>query len=108
MAIEFEFQQLRQVTGEGRLHWQSHALARLLEPGISRREIVSAILHGEIIEKHPMHRPYPSCLIFGNDKEPLHVVAAVDSVARIGHVITAYRPDLEHFNTDFKTRGPKP
>ena len=55
MAIEFEIQQLRQVTGEGRLHWHSHALARLLEPGISRREIVSAILHGEIIEKYPMH-----------------------------------------------------
>ena len=37
-------------------------------------------------------------------QQPLHVVAAVDVEAGIGYVITAYRPDLEHFEADYKTR----
>ena len=49
-------------------------------------------------------RPYPSCLILHLEPEPVHVVAAADPVARICHVITAYRPDLEHFEPDFRTR----
>jgi hypothetical protein len=35
---------------------------------------------------------------------PVHVVAAADPDARICHVITAYRPDIERFESDFRTR----
>jgi hypothetical protein len=38
------------------------------------------------------------------EADPVHVVAAADPEARICHVITAYRPDLEHFEPDWKTR----
>lgn len=72
-----------------------------MERGISRAEVVSAIMNGDIIEAYPADRPYPSCLILGVE---VHVVASVDPVARICHVVTAYRPDLEHFEPDFKTR----
>ncbi len=104
MGIDFEIRQLREATEKGRIQWHAHALARLLERGISRREILSAILRGEVIESYATDRPYPSCLIFGTDIEPVHVVVAIDPVARIGHVITAYRPDLVHFEPDLKTR----
>jgi hypothetical protein len=40
----------------------------------------------------------------GNETEPMQVVVATDPAARICHVITAYRPDLEHFEADFKSR----
>ncbi|MGQ0591451.1 MAG: DUF4258 domain-containing protein [Gammaproteobacteria bacterium] len=56
---------------------------------------------------HRTDRPYPSCLILYVEAEPVHVVAAADPIARICHVITAYRPDLEHFEPDFKTRKRK-
>jgi hypothetical protein len=39
----------------------------------------------------------------GNETEPVQVVVATDPAARICHVITAYRPDLEHLEPDFKT-----
>jgi hypothetical protein len=61
-------------------------------------------MNGEVIEAYPADRPYPSCLILLVEVEPVHVVAAADPVAEICHVITAYRPDLEHFEPDLKTR----
>jgi hypothetical protein len=61
-------------------------------------------MNGEVIEVYPTDRPYPSCLILHLEPEPVHVVAAADPAARICHVITAYRPDLEHFEPDFRTR----
>jgi hypothetical protein len=39
----------------------------------------------------------------GNETEPVQVVVATDPAARIGHVITEYRPDLEHFEPDLRT-----
>ena len=61
-------------------------------------------MSGEVIEVYPEDRPYPSCLMLQAESEPLHVVAAVDALAEVCHIITAYRPDLEHFEPDWKTR----
>ena len=108
MDIDFEIKRLREFTAEGRIHWHSHALARFLERGISRSEILNAIMRGVVVETYPTDRPYPSYLLFYNDINPVHAVAAVDLIARLGHVITAYRPDLEHFEADLKTRRTKP
>lgn len=98
---------LREAAVHGRIHWHQHALERFLERGISRAEVVSAIMSGEVIEVYPMDRPYPSYLILHVEVEPVHVVAAADPAAKICHVITAYRPDLEHFEPDFRARRQK-
>lgn len=50
MDTEFEIQRLRESIANARIHWHSHALARFLERGISRREILNAIIQGEVIE----------------------------------------------------------
>ena len=63
---------------------------------------------GEIIENYPDAKPYPSGLFLGwIEGEPLHVVAAFDSLTRWCFIITAYKPDLEHFESDYKTRRQK-
>ena len=36
--------------------------------------------------------------------EPFHVVTALDPISGYGFVITVYRLDLDHFETDYKTR----
>jgi len=100
---DFDIQILREDAAQGRIHWHQHALERFLERGITRAEVMSAIMDGEVIEVYPTDRPYPSCLILYVETA-VHVVAAADPIARICHVITAYRPDLEHFEPDFKTR----
>jgi hypothetical protein len=105
---DFDFEVLRSAVAQGRIQWHQHALARFLERGISLAEVAEAIMNGDAIETYPADRPYPSCLILYVGAEPVHVVAAADPVARICHVITAYRPDLEHFEPDLRTRREKP
>lgn len=100
----FDIGILRGAVAQGRIQWHQHALERLLERGISRTEVVGAIMNGEVIEIYPTDRPYPSCLILYIETEPMHVVVADDPAAWICHVITAYRPNLDHFEPDFRTR----
>lgn len=107
MADDFDIGVLRGAAAQGRIQWHQHALERFLERGVSRAEVVSAIMKGEVIEAYPTDRPYPSCLILYVETEPVHVVAAADPAARICHVITAYRPDVEYFEPDFRTRRKK-
>ena len=108
MGTYNDIEVLRSATAQGRIHWHHHAFERFLERGISRAEVVTAIMKGEVIEVYPMDRPYPSCLILYAGADPVHVVAAADSAARICHIITAYRPDLEHFEQNLRTRRIKP
>ena len=63
------------------------------------------LLSGELIENYPDDRLYPSALFLGliNEK-PIHVVAALDNLNTFCYVITAYEPDLNHFESDYKTR----
>lgn len=74
------------------------------ERGIFRKDVLSAVLNGEIIEQYPDDRPYPSCLVFGlsEKNEKLHVVCGCDGETVV--VITAYRPTLDKFEDDYKTR----
>lgn len=100
----FDRELLRETAAAGHIHWHQHALERFLERGISRAEVIEAIMNGEVIETYSADLPYPSCLILHTDVQPLHVVTAADPAARMCHVITAYRPDLEYFELDFRTR----
>lgn len=72
--------------------------------GISRAMVVEAIAGGEIIESYAGDFPLPSLLICGLHPKPLHVVLPWDADAGTCHIITAYRPDLGHFEPGFKRR----
>jgi len=90
---------------QGCIEWQKHALERMIEREISREEVKEVLLNGEIIETYPDDKPYPSALFLGwAKKEPLHVAVALDSLTGWCFVITVYKPDLEHFESDCRTR----
>jgi hypothetical protein len=108
MPVEYELGPLRRAVEAGTIHWHQHALSRALERGISRTETILAILEGEVIEVYLHDRPYPSVLLLHTAPQPLHVVAAVDVLASVAHVITVYRPDIKHFESDWKTRRKQP
>lgn len=87
------------------IEWQRHALERMMERGISREIVKKVLLSGEIIEDYPNDKPYPGALLLGwVEGEPFHVVTALDSESGCCFIITAYKPDLEHFEPDYKTR----
>ena len=79
-----------------------------MERGISRETVKEVLRNGELVEDYPDDKPYPSGLFLWWIKgEPLHVVAAFDSLTGWCFIITAYKPDLEHFESDYKTRRQK-
>ena len=95
---------LREAVRYGRVEWKMHALERMLERGIGRREVLATLEAGEVIERYPERRPFPAVLLLGGLRRPLHVVAAYDAGEDRCHVVTAYRPSAERFHEDWKTR----
>ena len=77
----------------------------MFEKGISREQVKLSIANGGIIEEYPDDTPYSSALFLGwFEGKPLHVVAAYDAKSGRLHIITAYIPDIGHFEPDYKTR----
>jgi hypothetical protein len=98
-------EKLKKAISHGNIEWQRHALERMMERGITRAAVNEVLLIGEVIEDYPDDKPYPSALILGRvGEETYHVVTALDPANDWCFVITAYKPDLEHFEADFKTR----
>jgi Domain of unknown function (DUF4258) len=96
---------LTEAVQNGKIEWQIHALERMMKRGISREIVKQVLLEGEIIEDYPDDKPSPTALFLGwSGGKPFHVVIALDSVSGYCFVITVYRPDLDHFGTDYKTR----
>ena len=96
---------LKAAVKDNRIEWQRHALERMMERGISRETAKNVLLSGELIEDYPNDEPYPSALLLGwVDKEPFHVVTAFDPVTVYCFIITVYKTDSEHFESDYKTR----
>lgn len=96
---------LQDAIKEGRIEWQRHALEKMMERGISRKTVKDVLLNGEVIESYPDDKPFPSALFLGwVNNQPLHVVGSLDSMTGWCFIITAYKPDLEHFESDYQTR----
>jgi len=98
-------EQLINAVRNGRIEWQTHALERMMKRGIPREIVKQVLLEGEIIEDYPDEKPFPAALFLEwFQGEPFHVVSALDSLSGYCFVITVYRPDLDHFENDYKTR----
>jgi len=96
---------LKEAIKNRRIEWQRHSLERMLERNISRSAVIETILNGDIIEDYSQDKPFPSGLILGwMDQKPIHVVASYDPDTQKVYIITAYKPELEHFKPGFKTR----
>jgi len=83
---------------KGRVEWRRHALERLAERDIPRAAVLHVIEKGRVVEEYPDAAPFPSWLLSAQwHGSELHVVAALDAEQKEVHVITAYRPDADHF-----------
>jgi len=63
---------------EHRLRITDHADEESQADSLTFDEIFLSVLQGEIIEDYPTDKPYPSCLIYGNNfqDEPIHSIWA--------------------------------
>ena len=85
--------------------YRVHAVQRMFERDILEQDVEDTIENGEIIEEYPEDEPFPSYLAlkFCN-KKALHVVFAKDKENGKIIVITAYYPDKEKWDENFKKR----
>ena len=81
-----------------------HMTDRFKERGIKLRYVCNALLNGEIIEQYPNDYPFPSWLVlfFLNSETPIHVCVGLGEDKL--WIITAYYPDTNEWEDDFKTR----
>lgn len=70
-----------------------HARLAMRDDNITVDDVLLA-LTGEVIEKYPEDKPFPSCLVYGKTRggKPLHVVCAVPKHVDILIIITTYIP----------------
>lgn len=85
--------------------FSGHAVRRMFEWAISRDEVLEVLRDGEVIVEYPDDKPFPSNLLVGfPEARAIHVVAALDCQTDTCHVITAYPPDPDQWQDDFRTR----
>lgn len=95
---------LKQMNRPEKIALTKHARERLAERNITVDDVVKGIETGEIIKQYEDDKPLPSCLILGfsvNNKY-IHIVLSNDE--EYIYLITAYYPNPEQWEDDFKTR----
>ena len=92
---------------ERRVVFRVHALGRMFQRGITIEDVHRVLAEGEVIEDYPTDTPYPSRLILGwCGNRPLHLVVSYNTVGDETIVITAYEPDPQKWDSQFKRRRP--
>jgi len=102
--MNLTIEDLRKICFLEKIEVTLHAAKRLEQRGLFIEDIISCIQNGEIIEQYPDDYPFPSCLILGLSvrKQRIHVVVGSDLDTL--WIITAYFPDHQKWNSDFRTR----
>ncbi len=91
---------------ERRLFWTYHINMRLKGRSIPRTAILESTDTFEIIESYPEDKYLPSYLVyFEHDTIAYHAVFAVDAAGENVRVVTAYRPDPDHWTGDLRRRA---
>ena len=95
--------QFKELNMPERMVLTQHSRKRFSERNIKIQDVVNTINDGEIIEDYPDDYPFPSCLILGKSEEKvIHIVASINE--SMIYLITAYVPDSDKWEADWKTR----
>lgn len=102
--MELNIGELRKICSLENIEITLHAAKRLEQRKISINDVISCIQNGEIIEQYLNDYPYPSCLILGLSIGQQHLHVVVGSNFETLWIVTAYFPDSQKWEHDFKTR----
>lgn len=87
------------------IRWTYHVNMRMKGRFISRNAILSSLDSFEIIEEYPKDKYLPSYLVYTEFRgQIIHIQIATDLENRCITIVTAYRPSLDKWEQDFKTR----
>lgn len=99
-----DIEKLREINTPEHIAITEHARQRLVEREITIKDVVKCIESGEIIKQYEDDKPFPSCLILGMSINNKYIHVVVSTNEDFIHLITAYYPDAEQWESDFKTR----
>jgi hypothetical protein len=90
---------IRRQAEAGEIHVTRHALGEMTSRGISLKDVVDAVMSGEILENYPSHQRGSCCLVNGMTTKgrPLHVVCTTAQPTLI--MITSYQPQMPKWKT---------
>jgi len=96
---------IRRCVSLRKIKWTYHVNMRMKKRFISRQIILDSFNHYEIIEEYPKDKYFPSYLVYSHDQNKIfHILFAVDIEEDNVRVVTAYYPEIEDWQEDFKTR----
>lgn len=86
--------------------YSNYAVTQMFKRSISADEVEAAIENGETIKEYPEDTPFPSLLklFFTSGGRPIHVVVSQDISKGVCYIITAYEPDADMWETNFKNK----
>ena len=88
-----------------KIRWTYHVNMRLKGRFIPREAILSSVHTFEIIAEYPVDKYLPSYLIYAEyEGEIIHIQIAMDLENDNITIVTAYKPTLDKWEEDFKTR----
>jgi hypothetical protein len=96
---------IRKCVRQGKIFWTYHVNMRLRGRFINRRAILQSHERYEIIEEYPKDKYLPSYLVYSEYQGDIfHILFAVDLVGENVRIVTAYRPNPEEWDEEFRTR----
>lgn len=96
--------ELRQLNTANHYMITEHARIRLFERNITIDDVICCVENGKIIEQYENDKPFPSCLILGVELKGKYIHVVVSCNEDYIYLITAYYPDEQHWQDNFKTR----
>lgn len=91
-----------------RLVFRVHAIRRMVQRRISVTDVEHVLASGDVIEDYPDDTPYPSRLMLAwCNSRPVHVVVTYNRQGGETIIITAYEPDRDRWDADFRRRRTK-
>lgn len=103
--MRFSIDDIKVLIDIDRIQWRNHILIRMNQRGIKIKDVLVALMDGEIIEFYDNDYPFPSALVLGftEKKLGLHVVCAIGQEQL--WMITAYYPDERQWDSELKVRS---
>lgn len=102
--------QIRTLVSAGKILISEHGYDELSKDDIRIEDVVRSLTEGIVIEDYPKYHKGPCILTLQRDRNdnPIHVVWGIPFGQKEPAVlVTAYRPDINRWSGDYKTRRRK-